>query len=90
MSAHLCVLHSETGAGKCRSSLTLALLECYKRCLYEGVMNRSLGWACVVSLVWAGVMLPAAAPRAQQGRLTPEEIFDFQNKQEQGGSPTKC
>lgn len=50
-------------------------------------MNRSLGWVGVVSFVWAGIMAAYVAPRAQQGKLTPEEIFDSQNKQEQGGSP---
>lgn len=36
----------------------------------------------------AGPQASAAAPAAAQGpKLTPEEIFEFQNKQEQPGSP---
>ena len=40
-------------------------------------------------LVWAAVLgaEPRQTPQAGAPKLTPEEIFDVQNKQEQGGSP---
>ena len=49
-------------------------------------MYRSFALVVVASFVWAGALAAGVEPRLEQGKQTPEEIFDFQNKQEQGGS----
>ena len=57
-----------------------------------GRSRASVGFVSVFSsgcLVWAAVLCAEArqTPQAGAPKLTPEEIFDVQNKQEQAGSP---